>query len=817
MDAYTRGDMAPSEEQSGSNLSPEHRRQAEQLFKALEELPASERDRAIDEADVDDSIRSEVRRRDSAIRETILDESTATEGHQSRTGPRRIGQYSIKRLIGTGGMGRVFEAVQDHPRRTIALKVMATALATEEALARFEYEVQILGRLTHPHIGQIYDAGTWDDNGVSVPYFAMEFIPGRTLDEYIRVKELGITEILELFLQVCDAISHGHERGIIHRDLKPGNILVDFNGSVKVIDFGVARATDSDMQVTSAQTSAGQLVGTLQYMSPEQCSSESNNVDIRADVYALGVVLFECLSRKLPYDFGGGSIPEVVRTIQETPPTRLSTINSRIPRDLEVVVGKALEKERARRYRSAGELGDDIRRFLEDEAIVARPPSLSEHIRRYARKHRATATAGVVVAVTLVVSVIAIIYFAIDANQQSVIAQREAAAARVAEVEATSEAERANRNFARLRGVFGELFGDLIIAVRNLEGGMAARKLMVEMGREQIEQLKNASSEAERKGLRVELARSHEAIGDLLGGERTSNLGDQEEALVEYGEAVSLWRAIDADGAKALVPVNLSRVLRKQSDLLRRTDPLEAKRLLGEARPMVLAALEANPDDTGLIRQHYLSIEALGNVLSENDPTQAELTEALLLYTEHRDLSLRIATSHPDEAKYARDVGLALRKVGWTRSRLGQFAEAEESLRTSLARFEANQSADPAHIRHGRDVAWGCWYLGEFLIDRGQAEEGGTLMVRCATEIVTVCIRDPDANDYRVDVRDLIPAVCTQLVSVGASDHAIEVRRLTLVRLQPATEQNPDNLALAEVVEEIRDVVIQRSLPSGGT
>jgi serine/threonine protein kinase len=292
-------------------------------------------------------------------------------------GPRRIGNYRIRRIIGSGGMGTVYEAMQDHPRRAVALKVMRPGMTSRSALRRFEYESQILGRLRHPNIAQVYEAGTHDEGGGPVPYFVLEYIPNaRSITDYANAKGLSARQRLELFAKVCGAIHHGHQKGIIHRDLKPGNILVDANGEPKVIDFGVARTTDSDLAVTTLQTDVGQLIGTLQYMSPEQVEGDPHAIDGRSDVYSLGVVLFELLSDKLPYDVSGAAVLEAARIIREDPPTRPSTVDTRLRGDLETIVLTALDKDRSRRYQTAHDLLQDIARYLRDEPIVARRPTV---------------------------------------------------------------------------------------------------------------------------------------------------------------------------------------------------------------------------------------------------------------------------------------------------------------------------------------------------------------------------------------------------------------------------------------------------------
>ncbi len=250
--------------------------------------------------------------------------------------PKRIGQYHIKSVIASGGMGTVYEATQEKPRRIVALKVMKQGIASRSALRRFEYESQILGRLRHPGIAQVYEAGTHRDESGTVPFFAMEYIVGaKPITMHAKDRKLGTREQMKLFASVCDAIHHGHQKGIINRDLKPSNILVDAQGQVKIIDFGVARSTDSDLAVTTLQTDIGQLIGTLQYMSPEQCEGDPHNIDTRSDVYALGVVFYELLSGKLPYDISRATIFEASRVIREQQAVSLRTLNKALRGDVE--------------------------------------------------------------------------------------------------------------------------------------------------------------------------------------------------------------------------------------------------------------------------------------------------------------------------------------------------------------------------------------------------------------------------------------------------------------------------------------------------
>ena len=341
--------------------------------------------------------------------------------------PSTIGSYRIIRLLGEGGMGAVYEAEQDQPRRRVALKVIKSAWADRELLRRFELESQTLGRLHHPGIAQIYEAGAAETSFGSQPFFAMEIIRGKPLIEYAEAKHLNTRQRLALMIQICEAVEHAHQRGIIHRDLKPGNILMEENGQPKILDFGLARVTDGDMQATR-QTDMGQLLGTLAYMSPEQVTADPLALDTRSDVYALGVILYELLAGRLPYEVSR-HVYEVVRTIQQVDPKPLSSINRAYRGDIETIAAKALEKDKTRRYGSAAELAADIRRYLEDRPIAAKPASTSYQLRKFARRNKVLVTGTFAVFLTLIVGVVVSTWQAVRARRAEVRAQAETATA----------------------------------------------------------------------------------------------------------------------------------------------------------------------------------------------------------------------------------------------------------------------------------------------------------------------------------------------------------------------------------------------------
>ena len=316
-------------------MSQDRHRRLGELFAAASKVPADERAANLEAECNDAELRAEV----LALLAEDGTDALETAGVQRVVGeaaavavggdaaPQAVGPYRIVRLIGRGGMGEVYEAEQDDPRRRVALKVVRTGLFGQEHRSRFRHEAQVLGRLRHPGIAQILEAGTSEEADAGRPYFAMELVDGQPLLEFAEARKLGTDERLELMLLVCDALHHAHQNGVIHRDLKPANIRVESGGQPKILDFGVARSTDADVQAVTVQTQLGELVDTLPYMSPEQASGDPAALDTRSDVYSVGVILYELLAGNLPYAIGGVGITEAVRAIREEEPSRLGTID----------------------------------------------------------------------------------------------------------------------------------------------------------------------------------------------------------------------------------------------------------------------------------------------------------------------------------------------------------------------------------------------------------------------------------------------------------------------------------------------------------
>jgi len=299
---------------------------------------------------------------------------------------RDIEGYVLEEEIGRGGMGVVYRAYQKATKRQVALKVLLEgSFASAVTKRRFEREVELAAQLQHPYIVTILESGISSGRY----YFAMQHVEGRRLDDYIAASRLSIKQTLQLIGKVCEAVNYAHQRGVIHRDLKPSNIIVDSDGNPHVLDFGLAKLADPsapEQGVQSLVSVAGQLMGTLAYMSPEQAEGSNQDIDIRTDVYSLGVVLYQALTGRFPYEVVG-NVPDVVDAILNIEPARPSKIRAGINDDIETIVLKALSKEKVRRYQTAGNLGQDIARYLAGDTIEAKRNSSMYVLRKLAQRH----------------------------------------------------------------------------------------------------------------------------------------------------------------------------------------------------------------------------------------------------------------------------------------------------------------------------------------------------------------------------------------------------------------------------------------------
>ncbi len=601
-------------------------------------------------------------------------ETTEGAADAEESTPEFIGPYRLLERVGVGGMGEVFEAEQQEPiRRRVALKIVKRGMDTEEFVARFESERQALALMDHPSIAKVFDGGASDRGR---PYFVMEFVDGVPITEYCQANKLGVQQRLELFIQVCEGVQHAHQKAIIHRDIKPNNVMVtevDGRPVPKIIDFGVAKATDDSLSDLTMQSNMGQLLGTPAYMSPEQTDLDTQNIDTRTDVYALGVLLYELLVGERPFsqeEFENVGFQEALRKIREDEPPRPSArlvtmdtsldvaarerdcaptiLKRRLKGDLDWITMKALEKDRDRRYDTAHGLAMDIQRHLDDQPVLAGPPGTTYMVQKFVKRHRTGVLAGVLMLVTVLLGITGTTVGLIRAVS--------------AERKATLEAATATQVSDFLVDLFEVSDPD------QARGNTITAREILDAGASRIG--------GELAGQPETQARLMNTIGKVY-----RNLGLYEEAEPLLQTSLDLRRETLGDDDLALATS-----LIELADLhirLARYDVAEA--LLQEA--MDLMGRHADADRLALAQ----SIGELASVYRR----QGRYDAARPLYERARDL--RIAALGPDDPEVARSLnGLAILSYNE-----GDYEAAEDLYQQALAIWESAYGENHADVAKG--------------------------------------------------------------------------------------------------------------------
>jgi serine/threonine-protein kinase len=699
--------------------------------------------------------------------------------------PACIGPYRITRPLGEGGMGVVYLAEQMEPvRREVALKVLKMGLDTKQVVARFQSERQALAVMEHPNITKVYDAGATE---TGAPYFVMERVDGVPITEYSDAHQLSIRERVRLFMQVCRAVEHAHQKGIIHRDLKPSNVLVtEADGAplCKVIDFGIAKATQRAADAAQL-TLAEQLVGTPAYMSPEQTGGTSLDVDTRSDIYSLGVVLYELLAGVLPYqaDAYQGLALQAHHLVTDPPPpsARLDTVDSKgrtsvsalrrtlpttlrrqLRGELDWVIMKALEKDRERRYQTANALALDLERYLANEPVLAGPPSRVYRARKFVQRHRwAVAFASTTLVLLIGVTVAVMVQ-----------AQRIARARAVAELRQGQAEDLIGFVLGDLRtrltpigrldilDAVGQKATEYFAAVP--EGELSDRELfrrsqaLRQLGEVRVDQGKLAAGmSAFRESL--ELANGL-AVRDPSNGEWQVGLGAS-----HFWIGYILWRQADPGGAlEHFVPY------------LRITEALVAR----------------HPDSLAYrLEQGY----ALSNIGSVKE-SKGDLRGALAAF--RSTLAIKQEIAKRDSANLERQLDLAQthNSIGVVERKLGNLREAAISHRAELAIKQSLVIRDPTNRQWARSLAIAHAFLGDLLINLGDID-GALAETRVARAMHgSLAAQDTSNAEQRWRFANSERLVGQTLLERGDLGAALRELHSGRTRMQQLLATSPDNL-----------------------
>ena len=489
--------------------------------------------------------------------------------HKSTGGPPEIPGYDDLRELQRGGQGVVYSAIQKSTRRRVGVKVLLDgAFASDASRRRFEREIDLVSSLRHPNIVQIYDCGVTPAPDQRL-YFVMEFIEGVPLHEYADalrhhnsrtfkldgadddedagagqqdepeqppapppMSRVSIQGTLRLFAIICDAVNYAHQRGVIHRDLKPSNIRIDADGQPHILDFGLAKiAADeaADVSRHPLTSVAGQFIGSLPWASPEQADGKPEKMDIRSDVYSLGVILFQLLTGRFPYDVSGG-VRNILDNILNTEPLSPREIQRSIDDEVETIALKCLSKEPDRRYQSAGELARDIRHYLAGEPIQAKRDGAWYTMMKTLRRYRVTGSVAALLAIILATGILATKWQADSAQAERTRAQIQAA--------------RAEQRFNEVRRLAHQFMFDFYDRIEHLENSRAARELLVASALEYLDRVSRETVDDEE--LQLEVAAAYQRIGDIQGNPTMENLGQTAGALESYRKALNIRKALVA-------------------------------------------------------------------------------------------------------------------------------------------------------------------------------------------------------------------------------------------------------------------------------
>jgi eukaryotic-like serine/threonine-protein kinase len=681
--------------------------------------------------------------------------SSVNEEQRGSLQGQHIGPYRILEPVGEGGMGQVFRAEQERPiRRIVAIKVIKLGMDTREVVARFEAERQALALMDHPCIAKVFDAGATD---AGRPYFVMEWVRGEPITAYCDKRRFSLRQRLELFARVCEAVQHAHGKAIIHRDLKPSNILVtesDERPIPKIIDFGVAKAAGPRLTERSLYTEQGRLIGTPEYMSPEQAEMSFADVDTRSDIYSLGVILYELLSGSLPFESSAlrkGALAEVQRMLRETDPPRpslrltnrampgealevlarqrgmqLDALTRELRHELEWIPLKAMRKDANERYRTATELGDDIRNYLGGRPLIAGPQSAAYKARKFLKRNRGPVAVAAALVLLLLAGVATTTWQAIRATRAQGLAQQ---------------------RFNDVRDLAHTFIFDFDPTIID-QGVTPARKLLVSTALKYLQGLQRDADAAGSAGqdptLLHELATAYLAISKIQSQLSRASAGGNDAAIQSCGTGVDLFvRLADADPGNFKTQLDLAAAYDTLGALFRSNGDIPSAAAQFRKRLGVMDKLgNKHPDDADIGAKRIDAQVMVGDVtwfmgdkqsglricrdavsraerLLADHPGDgaagSELTNAYEyladMYFNDGDYALALelnekvlagsraaVASHPGNTGEVRNLVLAVQRVGVTQQHLGHLQQANQALQEGLAIARHRSEVDPANL-----------------------------------------------------------------------------------------------------------------------
>ena len=802
-------------------MHPETWKQIKRIFDAAVELGPHEQHAFLDSAGLDAAARREIERMLAADPDTALDRSPPAPnafGAGEHFEGRRIGRYRIEGEVGRGGMGAVFAAVRDDGEfeQKVAVKLIKSGLQTETVARRFRHERQILASLEHPNIARLLDGGVTEDG---LPFYVMEFIEGEPVDEYCRARDLPLAARLELFRQVCAAVSYAHRRLIVHRDIKPSNILVTAAGEVKLLDFGIAKVL-SQADGDGGRGTATQLgMMTPDYASPEQFRGEQ--VTTATDVYSLGVVLYQLLTGELPYDLAGLRLDEMLRLVCETEPPRPSHAvadgglrdadsitgaqraegdeafraeDTRHPQsairnpqllkgDLDNIVLKALKKEPERRYESVEQFSEDVRRYLAELPVSARPDTFSYRASKFVRRNRVAVLAASLVFLALVAGIVGTSYQARAARR---------------------ERERAEKRFEQVRKLANNVVFKYHDAIADLPGATATREMLV---KDALEYLDNLSQDAQdNPSLAQELALTYLKIGNVQGEAYRANLGDSAGALVSYRKSVEILESlVRREPANVVYLKNLRQAGHQTALLLVRLQRWkEAEETGQKVLDIGRRLVELDPNNQEyhilLVRSYHIKGETVE--FSGGDEETAEwyrraVREGEETYAKNpadelgrRSLATalqRLGTRLEFRAEHLREVGAPESEI------MPLYVEAEGLHRRTVEMCESLRRDFPRVEVYNRFVAAAGINLGTAMARVGKGEGGLPYLLRALDILRAISERDPRNNEAKRDVAETWQYMAFARDAMGRSGEAVRANLESLRILEEITTNDPSN------------------------